>query len=110
MDILETTYNRRNDEFNDQILFNKIVQEKSLIKSESEPQENIRLLLLNRMEFTNGLLVFHPKHPNPSYAKLQEDFRAYRLGGGRVYFVHANWMVGIDTKISAFKTLGAWFL
>lgn len=109
VEMLETTYNRRNDGFNDQILFNKIVQEKGS-SSETGSQENIKLLLLNRMEFPNGLLVFHPKHPNPQLAKLQEDFRTYRSGGGRVYFVHANWMVGIDTKISALKTLGAWFL
>ena len=112
MDMLETTYSRRNDEFNDQILLNTIVQEKYALTSSSEyeSQEKIAILLLSRMEFPNGLLVFHPKHPNAQYAKLQEDFRSYRSGGGRVYFVHANWMVGIDTKISALKTLGAWFL
>jgi hypothetical protein len=60
------------------------------------------------MDFPNGLLYFSELHANPAYRKLQEEFRQSSTPPPK--FVHANWMVGNDKKIQAFKDNGLWFV
>lgn len=64
--------------------------------------------VLDPMDFPNGLLYFSELHANPAYRKLQEEFRKSRSSPPK--FVHANWMVGNDKKIQAFKDKGLWFV
>jgi len=59
-------------------------------------------------QFPNGLLFFKDdfvKTSNPIYETLRNEFHA---SSEKCVFVHANWMVGIDTKINALKAYGLW--
>ena len=104
MKILQDTYLHRNDKYNDQLFLNRIM--KPYIE-----QNHCKIAYFNNHFFPNGLLYFHAPHGNPAYLDLQRRFRHYRdVEKGPVAFVHANWMVGIDTKIAAFKKNGLWFL
>jgi len=102
--MLENVHLYRNAGMNDQILLNKILRnyiEKS----------KCRIGYFQTHLFPNGLLYFHALHANPAFLELQRRFRKYRdEEKGPVAFVHANWMVGIDTKIAALKEHGLWFL
>jgi len=104
MKILQDTYLHRNDKYNDQLFLNRIM----------EPyieQNHCKIAYFQTNFFPNGLLYFHAPHAHPDYLDLQRRFRDYRdVEKGPVAFVHANWMVGIDTKIAAFKEHGLWFL
>ena len=57
--------------------------------------------------FPNGLLYFNKPDNNSHYRQLQEQFHSSSYN---VYFVHANWMIGLDNKIDAFKTKNLWFI
>lgn len=104
MKILQDTYLHRNDKYNDQLFLNKIM--KPYVE-----QNHCKIAYFQNHLFPNGLLYFHALHGNPGFLDLQRRFRHYRdVEKGPVAFVHANWMVGIDTKIAAFKEHGLWFL
>jgi len=97
IDLTEWMYNNRNVSENDQILFFKLIKQN---------QVRINLHLLDHHIFPNGLLYFNELHTDPRFAELHIDFRNSRKP---VYFVHANWMVGIDKKIEALKSKKLWF-
>uniref|UniRef100_A0A6C0HLV4 Nucleotide-diphospho-sugar transferase domain-containing protein n=1 Tax=viral metagenome TaxID=1070528 RepID=A0A6C0HLV4_9ZZZZ len=80
---------------NDQIYFLKFLNASKL-----------RIGILNRNLFPNGLLYFN-EH-NPKHADKQLEFK--NSDPTKVMFVHANWMIGVQTKIDAFKSKGLWFL
>ena len=102
--MLENVHTYRNAGFNDQILLNKIL-------CNFVEKNQCRIGYFQNHLFPNGLLYFHALHTQPEYLELQRRFRKYRdVEKGPVAFVHANWMVGIDTKIAAFKEHGLWFL
>ena len=102
--IIEDTYLQRNNQQNDQLLLNQIMPpyiEQGLCK----------IAFFQHHLFPNGLLYFHKLHSHPHYLDLQKKFRKYRdQEHGTVSFVHANWMVGIDKKIAAFRQYRLWFL
>jgi Nucleotide-diphospho-sugar transferase len=66
---------------------------------------NITVRKFDMMKFPNGLLHFND--PNPNFRHIQEQYKNYT---GDVLFVHANWMVGMTTKINALKSKNLWFL
>jgi len=66
---------------------------------------NFTLSLFDRHVFPNGLLYF--SKPNQRYESIQTAFRA--ADPANVAFVHANWMVGLQTKVDAFKAKGLLF-
>jgi hypothetical protein len=102
--ILQDTYLHRNDKYNDQLLLNQIM--KPYIE-----QNQCKIAYFHDHLFPNGLLYFNTPHPNPNFLNLQRKFWQYRdEDKGPIAFVHANWMVGIDTKIASFKEHGLWFL
>ena len=104
MKIIQDTYLHRNDKYNDQLFLNKIM--KPYIE-----QNHCKTAYFHNHLFPNGLLYFHALHTRLEYLELQRRFRKYRdEEKGPVAFVHANWMVGIDKKIAAFKQYGLWFL
>ena len=82
---------------NDQIYFLKFLNASKL-----------RIGILNRNLFPNGLLYFNKDSLDPKFIAMQQEFR--RSDPSQVMFVHANWMIGVQTKIDAFKSKGLWFL
>jgi len=102
--MIENVHMYRNAGMNDQILLNR------MLRTYVE-RKQCKIAYFQNHLFPNGLLYFHALHANPSFLELQRRFRKYRdEEKGPVAFVHANWMVGIDTKIAALKEHGLWFL
>ena len=96
--ITDIVYNLRTSSQNDQIILAQL-----LIQN----QTSIKTHLLDHEMFANGLLYFNELSDNPDFRKIQLDFKKTEKP---LYFVHANWMVGIDTKINALKNNGLWSL
>jgi len=96
--ITDIVYNLRTSSQNDQIILAQL-----LIQN----QTYIKMHLLDHEMFANGLLYFNELSNNPDFRNLQLAFKKTEKP---LYFVHANWMVGIDTKINALKNKGLWYL
>jgi len=96
--IIEIIYNLKTSKENDQIIFLRFLQINS---------SKINLDLLDIEHFPNGLLYFNELSDNPRFRELQIGFNQSKK---MTYFVHANWMVGIDTKIAALKRKKLWYL
>ena len=96
--LMKSIYENRTAKDNDQIIFMKILMQNHNV---------INIMTLNRMQFPNGLLYFNELHEDTFYRNIQEQFN---MSTHPVYFVHANWMVGMDTKIAAFKRKGLWYV
>ena len=63
--------------------------------------------------FPNGLIYFD----KPELIELSVEFSDFKTNfyknkdnTKKLAFVHANWMVGIDTKINALRKKGLWYL
>jgi hypothetical protein len=96
--LCQLVYNNRNDNDNDQILLRNILMSNPNIY-------NIKTF--DTLKFPNGLLYFNDLQNNPHWRKAQEY---YRSSPDNTHFVHANWMVGVDTKMNAFKSKQLWFI
>ena len=96
--LVKSIYENRTSEDNDQIILMKILIQNPNV---------INIMPLNKMQFPNGLLYFSELNENPFYRNIQEQFNASTYP---VYFVHANWMVGMETKIAAFKRKDLWYV
>ena len=96
--LMRTIYDNRTSSDNDQIILLNILR--------NNPKA-INIMSLNMLQFPNGLLYFNELSTNARYRDLQLQFNQ---STHPVYFVHANWMVGIETKIDAFKKKGLWFV
>ena len=94
--IMEEIYNSRTSDTNDQISLKMLLN-----------KNNINLLLLDHEIFPNGLIYFNELSDVPEYRKLQLDFKNSKKP---ICLVHANWMVGVDTKINALKSKNIWYL
>ena len=94
----ETIYNARTEQANDQILLINILRTNPNI---------IKLGLLNINSFPNGLVYFSELSDNERYKEIQLAFKKTDLP---LCLVHANWMVGVDTKIKALKDKNLWFI
>ena len=78
------------DQLNDQLNINPVLRH----------QFPLKITTLNKNVFPNGLLYFSELSDNPFFRKNQEDFRK---STEKALFVHANYMIGMDTKIQALK-------
>jgi hypothetical protein len=96
--ITDIVYNLRTSTENDQIILTQL-----LMKN----QNFVKIHLLDHEQFANGLIFFNELSDNSRYQALQLAFKKTEKP---LYFVHANWMVGIDTKINALKNKGLWYL
>ena len=96
--LTEYIYNRRTSTANDQVFLAHLLKEHHF---------DIKLHLLEPTHFPNGLLYFYERHPDPKFKDLHDQFKN---STNPVYFVHANWMVGVDTKIEALKMKGLWYI
>jgi hypothetical protein len=96
--LVQSIYENRTSADNDQIILMNILM--------NNPNA-INILPLNKLQFPNGLLYFSELNDNPIYRELQLQFKQSNYP---IFFVHANWMVGMETKIDAFKKKGLWFV
>jgi hypothetical protein len=95
---MRSIYENRTHKEGDQIIMLHILKQNP---------NTIKIMALNTLQFPNGLIYFNELHDNPKYRELQIKFRQSILP---VYFVHANWMIGMETKINALKKKGLWFV
>jgi len=96
-----TIHNQDQLQHNDQILLNHIIQSYNCA-------HRLYIGVFPIFQFPNGLLFFKEdfvKTSNPKYLDLRN---AYHTSSEKRMFVHANWMVGVDTKIKALKAYGLW--
>ena len=96
--LCDVVYGNRTSRDNDQIILAHILR--------NTPQR-YSIFALNMWQFPNGLLFFKELDKNPRYRELQEQFKQSTCP---VYFVHANWMVGVENKINALKEKGLWYI
>lgn len=71
-----------------------------------EQNPRFKVAMFDPREFPNGLLYFDTRDLIQLDEKFAQIKRNYK--GKAPAFVHANWMVGIDNKIAAFKRKGLW--
>jgi len=95
--ITSSIYNSQTSSENDQILLAQLLYR----------NKHVKLALLDHEIFANGLLYFNELSNNQTYYKLQLDFKKTQKP---LYLVHANWMVGIETKINELKKKNLWYL
>jgi hypothetical protein len=95
--LTEFMYSNKNNGFNDQIFINNILNN----------NKEFIIGMFNENNFPNGLLYFNEPNPKKHLRDAQEKFKQSTLP---IYFVHANYMVGIDRKIEAFKSKNLWFI
>jgi hypothetical protein len=96
--LMRAIYENRTSAENDQVILLNILR--------NEPKA-INIMSLNMMQFPNGLLYFNELSETPIYRDIQLKFNE---STHPVYFVHANWMVGMENKVKAFKNKGLWFV
>jgi len=88
----------KDTEYNDQIYLNAFLR-----------GGNFKFGMFDRGVFPNGLLYF--LEDTPPFEGIQKEFREFRKNRlSDIAFVHANWMIGLQTKIDALKSKGLWFL
>jgi hypothetical protein len=95
--IMTVIYSLRTSSENDQILLAHLLR----------TNKNIQLELLDHECFANGLLFFNEGSDNQIYRQLQ---LAFINTTKPLYLVHANWMIGVETKISALKKKNLWYV
>lgn len=99
--------NRRDDE-NDQIVLDRVLR---LCRGDGR----LRVALLDLRLFPNGLLFFGAAPE--SHATFSHKIAEFHGGGGggeegeqcSPLFVHANWMVGLESKRKALESRQLWF-
>jgi lipopolysaccharide biosynthesis glycosyltransferase len=95
--VVNIIYNSRTSSENDQILLAQLLYN----------NKQIQLQLLDHEIFANGLLYFNELSNHEKYRQLQLAFKRTQKP---LYLVHANWMVGVETKINELKKKNLWFL
>jgi lipopolysaccharide biosynthesis glycosyltransferase len=95
--VVNTIYNSRTSSENDQILLAKLLY----------GNKQIQLALLDHEMFANGLLYFNELSNHEMYRREQIAFKQSQKP---LYLVHANWIVGVETKIKEIKNKNLWYL
>lgn len=71
----------------------------------------INLKLFDIKMFPNGLLYYNKDLDQNMVANYKSAVDEYNNDPNKdIYFVHANWMIGNDTKMAALKRSGLWFI
>jgi hypothetical protein len=97
---VKTVIQHRTNQTNDQILVNAILK---------KFPDLIRYIQFSHFNFPNGVMFFGNDFVNvPEY--LVELKNEYMNSHKETCLVHANWMVGDETKKNAFKKYGLWRL
>lgn len=95
--LTEIMYLNKNNTYNDQLCINNLFRKSKMLK----------IAVLNENNFPNGLLYFNELNEEEYFRRAQEKFNK---STEPVYFVHANYMIGIQTKIQALKSKNLWFI
>jgi hypothetical protein len=96
---VKTIMQNKTNQTNDQILVNAILQQHSIMN----------YINFSHFMFPNGVMFFGDDFVNvPEY--FVDMKREYMSAEKETYLVHANWMVGDETKKNAFKKYGLWKL
>jgi hypothetical protein len=98
IELMNRVIENKTDTMNDQDVMNE------LLKNESNV---INFDILSEYNFVNGLLYFNELDYDQTYKQRQINFRN---STEPVYFVHANFMIGIDVKVDALKKKNLWFI
>jgi lipopolysaccharide biosynthesis glycosyltransferase len=88
-------FESRDNEVNEQVYFNIFFERLG-------KRNPIKIGTFSMFSFINGGIYFGDKYQD--YKQLLKESTE------PIYFVHANYMVGIDTKIKALKEKGLWYL
>jgi hypothetical protein len=101
MMLVDAIVANQNNDANDQLIVNAILK---------QYPEMVRHANFSMFMFPNGLLYF-----GEDFVKCPDNYRnikdAYLAKEDKVvHFVHANWMVGEETKTKAFQKYGLWFV
>ena len=88
-------FEARDNKINEQIYFNRFF-------ASLGDKNPLKLGVFSMFSFINGGIYFGDGY--------QEHKQKLKESKEPVYFVHANYMVGIDTKIKALKEKGLWYL
>ena len=102
IDFTKYVYDNASNKMNDQNFIADLI-----MKGKSSLKYNV----FDYMEFANGLLYFKETdtHEIPEY--LAQPKRRFRADDDKnLYFVHANWMIGNNVKMSALKNANLWFV
>jgi hypothetical protein len=95
---VKTVIHNKTDQNNDQILVNAILK---------KDPDIISHVVFSHFIFPNGVMFFGNDFVNvPTY--LEEVKKKYINTPKETYLVHANWMVGDETKKNALKQYGLW--
>ena len=95
--VVSIIYDSRTSSENDQIILAKLLY----------GNKQIKLELFDHEIFANGLLYFNELSNHEMYRRAQLSFRETKKP---LYLVHANWMVGVETKINELKKKKLWYL
>jgi len=77
----------------------------------SNNRNHLNPALFDYMYFPNGVLYFDHLGENQLPPRINEYKMKYILTPGkRIVFVHANWMIGNDTKMAALKSKSLWYI
>lgn len=87
-----------NDKMNSQLAMNQL-----LINN----QNIFNIGILSEYNFPNGLLYFRELNENENFRQVQINFKN---SSEPVYFIHANYIIGIDNKIENLKNKNLWFI
>jgi hypothetical protein len=95
-------YSSKNTNYPDQHVTNYII--------ENGGKGAISVGLFDKYEFPNGLLFFDKEDLIPLSKEHENVKTLYNKNTTKTTaFVHANWMVGINNKIAAFKKKMLWY-
>jgi hypothetical protein len=94
---------------NDQICLFNVLQNAQSLYDEKFLKNIFKFDLFNINHFPNGLLFFDDDFVTTMH-QHQKIKQQYRNSNEKPYFVHANWMIGNEKKIAAFKQKGLWFI
>lgn len=101
MQFIDVVIEQQNEQYNDQLLVNLLLKKfPNLVKHAN----------FSIFNFPNGVVYFDEDFVTcPD--KYMEFKMAYEMNADKVvHFVHANWMVGDETKTKALKKYGLWFI
>jgi len=97
--LMNTIITNKNNKINDQLMMNNILMNN---------QNIFNIYVLSECNFPNGLLYFNELNDtNMNFRQAQTNFKN---SNEPVYFVHANYMIGIDNKINSLKQKNLWFI
>lgn len=93
---------------NDQYSLNHILRIIPELYKKQVLSKVLKIDLFSTQQFPNGLLYFLDEDLVQVPPQYVETKKTFQTSPPDLYFVHANWMLGIETKINAFKKMGLW--